>query len=35
MGYYTERVVPRIIDVACGMKAARELRRREIGREHF
>ncbi|HEY5835524.1 class I SAM-dependent methyltransferase [Streptomyces sp.] len=28
MGVYTERVVPRIIDVACGMKEAAKLRRR-------
>src|SRR5882724_4445953 len=28
MGFYAGQVVPRIIDVACGMKAARELRRR-------
>ncbi|WP_354643595.1 class I SAM-dependent methyltransferase [Kitasatospora camelliae] len=28
MGYYTEQVVPRIIDVACGTKAERPLRRR-------
>ncbi|MFF4232642.1 class I SAM-dependent methyltransferase [Streptomyces sp. NPDC001820] len=28
MGYYAERVVPRIVDVACGVKAAEPLRRR-------
>ncbi|TJZ54055.1 methyltransferase domain-containing protein [Streptomyces piniterrae] len=28
MGFYAERVVPRIVDVACGMKAAEPLRRR-------
>ncbi|MFF3245266.1 class I SAM-dependent methyltransferase [Streptomyces sp. NPDC002870] len=28
MGYYAERVVPRIVNVACGVKAAEPLRRR-------
>ncbi|MEU6659070.1 methyltransferase domain-containing protein [Streptomyces sp. NPDC046821] len=28
MGFYAEQVLPRIIDVACGVKAARPLRRR-------
>ncbi|MFC4611652.1 class I SAM-dependent methyltransferase [Streptomyces maoxianensis] len=28
MGYYAERVVPRIVNVACGVKAAGPLRRR-------
>ncbi|MFI8995125.1 class I SAM-dependent methyltransferase [Streptomyces sp. NPDC053542] len=28
MGFYSERVLPRIIDVACGMKPTRPLRRR-------
>ena len=28
MGFYAEQVVPRIIDVACGMKEAQALRRR-------
>jgi SAM-dependent methyltransferase len=28
MGFYTERVVPRIVNVACGVKSAEPLRRR-------
>ncbi|MFB6694893.1 class I SAM-dependent methyltransferase [Streptomyces virginiae] len=28
MGFYAERVVPRIVDLACGAKSARPLRRR-------
>ncbi|MFE2431790.1 class I SAM-dependent methyltransferase [Streptomyces sp. NPDC059373] len=28
MGFYAERIVPRIVDVACGMKTAEPLRRR-------
>ncbi|MET9634823.1 hypothetical protein ABZY83_00105 [Streptomyces virginiae] len=28
MGFYAERVVPRIVDLACGAQSARPLRRR-------